>query len=308
MDNEIFNAEPPYRFCSGASQLSIVDSHVHIWAPHKSTRPWPRPETAKPHKAYLGVSEYGMTKQMLIAAMDGAGVDRAILIPPSWEGHYNDLALDAVASFPHRFAVMGRLNLEQPMSDAQFRQWWGAAGLLGLRCIFHSPRYQALLVRGDFDWLWPLAEKYAVPISLMMPGMYEAAGLIEQLLTRYPNLKLTLDHINIHCGDKTYITKQVNDFASLTRFSGFALKASAVPSWSGEPYPYADTSPYLKQLFDAFGPKRLFWGSDFTRLNVNYRSAVSQFIEELDWIGSDDLPWIMGRGISEWLGWSCSSH
>ena len=27
------------------------------------------------------------------------------------------------------------------------------------------------------------------------------------------------------------------------------------------------------------------------------------FTEELPWLGGQDLDWVMGRGISEWIGW-----
>lgn len=38
-----------------------------------------------------------------------------IIVPPSWEGERNDLALVAARLHPDRFAVMGRLALEGVM-------------------------------------------------------------------------------------------------------------------------------------------------------------------------------------------------
>jgi hypothetical protein len=45
-------------------------------------------------------------------------VSRIVLVPPSWEGDRNDLAVDAARSYPDRFAVMGRLALQKPESRA----------------------------------------------------------------------------------------------------------------------------------------------------------------------------------------------
>ena len=42
--------------------------------------------------------------------MDKAGVDGVVIVPPSWEGDRNDVALDATASHPDRFCIMGRLD------------------------------------------------------------------------------------------------------------------------------------------------------------------------------------------------------
>jgi predicted TIM-barrel fold metal-dependent hydrolase len=47
----------------------------------------------------------------LLAMMDEAGVDRAIIVPPSWEGDRNDYALEAARTYRKRSAVMGRIPL-----------------------------------------------------------------------------------------------------------------------------------------------------------------------------------------------------
>jgi L-fuconolactonase len=51
-----------------------------------------------------------------------------------------------------------------------------------------------------------------------------------------------------------------------------------------------------------YGPHRVFWGIDLTRLCGSYRQAVTLFTEELDFLSDIDTTWIMGRGIAEWLG------
>ena len=61
--------------------------------------------------------------------------------------------------------------------------------------------------------------------------------------------------------------------------------------------------PYLRRVFDAFGPRRMFWGTDLTRLPCTYRQAITLFTEELPWLSADDQEWVMGRGPCDWLGW-----
>ena len=60
------------------------------------------------HRAPLG-------KEELLAEMDKAGVDGVVIVPPSWEGDRNDLALDAAASHPDRFCIMGRFDPDAPV-------------------------------------------------------------------------------------------------------------------------------------------------------------------------------------------------
>ena len=47
-------------------------------------------------------------RTICLKEMDAAGVARVVIVPPSWEGDRNDLALEAARLHPDRFAVMGR--------------------------------------------------------------------------------------------------------------------------------------------------------------------------------------------------------
>jgi Predicted metal-dependent hydrolase of the TIM-barrel fold len=83
--------------------MHIVDSQVHLWAAESPDRPWPpgrAPEAQKP---------YPIVKETMLFQMDLAKVSRVVIVPPSWEGDRNDLALEAARTYPDRFAVMGRL-------------------------------------------------------------------------------------------------------------------------------------------------------------------------------------------------------
>ena len=47
----------------------------------------------------------------------------------------------------------------------------------------------------------------------------------------------------------------------------------------------------------------MFWGTDLTGIPCTYRQAITLFTEELPWLQGDDLDWVMGRGVCDWLGW-----
>jgi predicted TIM-barrel fold metal-dependent hydrolase len=68
-------------------------------------------------------------------------------------------------------------------------------------------------------------------------------------------------------------------------------------------YPFRSVHPYVERVFDSFGPKRTFWGTDFSRLPCSYRQGVTMFTEEMPWLKGQDLEDVMGRGVCEWLGW-----
>ena len=47
------------------------------------------------------------------------------------------------------------------------------------------------------------------------------------------------------------------------------------------PYLHRGLHRYLHRMYDAFGPKRLYWGSDLTRMPCSYSLCVRLFTEEL---------------------------
>ena len=279
--------------------MMIADSQVHIWAADTPERPWPPGEAARAH------TPTPLTAESLLEKMDAAGVTRAVLVPPSWEGDRNDVVLAAAQRYPDRFAVMGRISLEAPESRAEFLPLARTKGMLGFRFTFHTEKQQKLLTDSASDWLWPAAAAAGVPLMVHPP---HSLPLIDAIAARYPNLRLVIDHLGL-------VRPKVNHEAFarlpallvLAKRPNIAVKASAVTDYSSEPYPFPILHGYLRQVFDAFGPKRIFWGSDISRVRHPYRQMITLFTEELAWLGEDDKAWIMGRGLCEWLNWPVSA-
>ena len=49
--------------------------------------------------------------------------------------------------------------------------------------------------------------------------------------------------------------------------------------------------------------RRMFWGTDLSKLSCTYRQAVTMITEEIDWMSPDDKAWIMGLAVCQWTGW-----
>jgi predicted TIM-barrel fold metal-dependent hydrolase len=69
------------------------------------------------------------------------------------------------------------------------------------------------------------------------------------------------------------------------------------------PYPYRTAHEPVRRIVEAFGPSRVFWGSDLTRLPCTYSECVTMFTEELDFLTDEGQAQIMGRAVCDWLGW-----
>lgn len=237
----------------------------------------------------------------LVAEMRSAGVDRAVIVPPTWEGLRNDLALDAARKHPDKFACMGRLAVERPDAREIFASFRSAPGMYGGRFGFHTTKLRPLLTEGKADWLFAEAEKLAMPLMLLIPGDIAA---FERIATRHPGLPIIVDHMAIPRntkGDASF--SHIDGLCGLARFPNVSVKLTSVPSYAIDPYPHKGLHPFLRRLYDAYGPKRLHWGSDLTRMPCSYGLCVRLFTEELRWLSGEDLEWIMGRAICDKLKW-----
>jgi predicted TIM-barrel fold metal-dependent hydrolase len=286
--------------------MIITDAQVHVWEAHRPDRPWPAESLAagpsfvavpgaRPHRAEpIGADE-------MVAMMETAGVARAVIVPPSPVGDCNDTALEAAARFPDRFVVMGRFDPMQPDARARLAGWLAQPHMAGIRMTFHKPQWGRWLDDGSIDWFWADCERLGIPLMLLIPGRLDAVGAVAR---RHPGLTLIIDHLGRRSDlrdDACFA--DLDALLALGTLPNVAVKASAVPCYSTQPYPFRNLQPYLRRIYEHFGPRRTFWGSDVSRLPGSYREAVDHFAHALDFIPAAELPWVMGGALSEVLRW-----
>jgi predicted TIM-barrel fold metal-dependent hydrolase len=275
----------------------IVDAQVHLWKAETEDWKWVpgvQPQLPEP-----------FTIERLVPMMDEAGVDRVVIVPPSWPGDRNDYALEAARRYPKRFRIMGKLPLQDPKGAALLPKWREQPGMAGLRVIFNTPQTLPSLTDGSVDWLWAAAEKAELPIMCFAPAATAAFGRIAE---RHPGLELILDHMGTAAAmakDNT-VAQAIDATVALAKYPNVSVKVSASPGLSHEPYPWRDVAIHIKRVFDAYGPQRSYWGTDLTNTYAkgSYRQRITQFTEELPFLSEGDKDWVMGRAIMHRLKWT----
>ncbi|MGH7095222.1 MAG: amidohydrolase family protein, partial [Stellaceae bacterium] len=245
------------------------------------------------------------TPEEAIALMDEGGVDGAVIHPPGWDPNSTAMAFGAVRDHPGRLAIMGSLPLDQPGSRERIAGWRSQPGMLGLRYTFlHDPARQRLH-DGAYEWLFAEAEEAGVPIAMLATDSLEYLGGVAE---RHPGLRLTIDHLGGRGGLTTLKDRaamaHIPRLVALARYPNVAVKATGAPGYSAEPYPYETMQGYLRQIYDAFGPHRMFWGTDITKMPCSWRQCVTMFSEGLPWLKGGDLDLVMGEALCAWWGWN----
>jgi predicted TIM-barrel fold metal-dependent hydrolase len=275
----------------------IADSQIHIWKTGD-----PRSKVIQP--PYPPLSHASFSKDDALREMDMAGVRRAVLVPPGWDlvneldGH-NIASLEAARLHPDRFAVAGLLPVTTPEARVMVKGWLNRPGMKAMRVTFTSSGNR--LGDGSAEWLWPIAERDNIPIMIRTTN---EISLVGDLAERYPGIKFAIDHMamaHFKKDDEAFI--YIPQLLALTKWPNITIKASAIPVYTSHPYPYNNVHRYIRQVYDAFGPDRMFWGSDLTRLTDSYRRCVTLFTEELPWLSDHDKQKIMGQTLCRWLSW-----
>jgi predicted TIM-barrel fold metal-dependent hydrolase len=275
--------------------MLITDAQVHIWEVDRPDRPWPQPWRNQPQLAD------GFTAEQMLAAMDEAGVDRAIIVPPTWAGDGNETAHDTVAAYPDRFAIMGRIDTEAPGAADLLERWLQQPNLLGIRMTFRVPVYRELLVTGKLDWFWAATERLGIPVTCLVAG---EASLLEPVAARHPALTLGVDHMGCNLeAPPEHAFSTIDGTLALAKYPKVFVKVSSAPCFSEQDYPFADVNPYIKRIYDAFGPRRIMWGADLTRLRGTYADCLKHFQQGLDFLSEDDKQWVLGGNAAQLLNW-----
>ena len=115
--------------------------------------------------------------------MDEAGVDGAVLHPPSWDPKSNEMAIEAAKKYPDKFCILGWFPLDDPAQRKRIETWKQQPGMLGLRWSLTREGQETWHEDGTMDWLWPAAEKAGTPIATMA---WRFLPLFGQIAERHP--------------------------------------------------------------------------------------------------------------------------
>ena len=90
--------------------MQIIDAQIHVWG-----------QGLPSNDAHWKVTSF--TADQALALMDQAGVDAAVIHPPSWDPDSTELAFAAVQAHPDRFAILGDIPLDDPNGPARLARW-----------------------------------------------------------------------------------------------------------------------------------------------------------------------------------------
>jgi L-fuconolactonase len=262
--------------------VTVIDSHTHAISPDTQSYPL---DPIGGHQSKWS-AERPVDGAGLLAAMDKAGVDKAVVVQASTiYGHNNDYVAKVVSEHRDRFAGVFSVDVLADDGLDQMKRWLDA-GLSGLR-LFTT----GTTMPGQASWLddpksfpvWDYAEANGVPVCLQMTA--DGIPMLKTLLARFPRVRVLLDHLARPKLDDGPPYAQAQALFDLAAYPGVFLKLTnrtIAAAGEGASTPTA----FVARVLESFGADRVAWGSNFpaaegslTELLAEARAALADLSE-----------------------------
>ncbi len=262
----------------------IIDTHLHVWSDDAERYPFAEGRTQ------VG----GGSVELLNQTMAEVGVDKAVIVQPIHYLFDNRYVADCLRRFPGRFAAIGLVDPKAPDAPDRLEKL-REGGFGGLR--IHSSRldHPAEWAAPDQDRLWRRSEELGTCFIVHGP----AANLphLAPIIGRFPEVPVVLDHIGGAPTNEEPPFPLLSHVLDLACFPKVYVKCTPQAHKSALPFPHADTFPTFRRIYDAFGPQRLMWGTNFPGVlkGVGYGPALEMFRDHVDFLTDDDKAWLFHR-------------
>ena len=270
----------------------------------------------------------------LVAEMDYAGVDMAMLHRTPYLGVGNDFTAECVQRFPHRLQGLAHVEewLVEPEPDASIKKLERAITEQGLAGLQFLPDFMELYGQsGDWDRpgfrpFWDALANLNIPLfmtpsygTLASPGASDPGAVIRQLrkirswMERYPDSKVVVTHglsWRMFIKENTVaVPDEVLD-AVPSDNPNFYLQL-LFPIFLGAiwDYPMPQVRPTMEKLVERLGVDSLLWGTDMPIVMRfwTYKQCLDHMRLCCDFLDADQVDMIVGGNMARVMGLSDAS-
>lgn len=230
--------------------VPIVDAHVHCFAGYDNPRYPYHPDA--PYKP-----EPASRPDQLLACMDGAGVDHAIIVHPEPYQDNHDYLEHCLEVGGGRLKgtclfFAGRPGSLEQMAALVKR----CPGVTAARIHAYAPDRLPPFGKPELRGLWKKASDLGLMVQIHFEPRY-APGF-EPLIQEFSGATVIIDHLGRPLQGTPEEHARVIGWS---RFRNTVIKLSAIPPRTQ--FPHRDPAPFIRQAVDAFGPDRMIYGGGF---------------------------------------------
>jgi L-fuconolactonase len=278
--------------CAAWDMDLIFDSHAHLIADDNVRYP-PAPLSGALRPGDL---EDPMTAEKLVREMDVNGVEIAAAVQ---RGHIygfdNNYVCDAAAMYPKRLLAVCSIDGRNTDCGSQVRHWV-RRGAVGIRMMEPFKGADPSWFAGETAHpIWTAAADLDVPVCVHFFRWNRAAGLpaLHAVLEEFPRTAVVLDHFSNMRSEAGAPNHGLDDLllrmADLPRV---CTKFTTIPLGQLKE-DGIDAAPVVKRVVQAFGERRVMWGSDIAQSKGTYESMVQLAREATRLLTETERRWVL---------------
>ncbi len=230
-----------------------IDSHSHVWTTDTERYPLAagyRRDEMRPAS---------FTADELLSHARPAGVSRVVLIQMSFYGFDNRYLTDCLAAYPGVFSGVAVVDDEAANPVPEMRRL-AALGVRGFRIYPRNRSVERWLTAAGAEAMWRAGAEHGLAMCCLVNP--DALPAIDAMCQRFPDTPVVIDHMSRIGVDGQLRAAEVDALCRLARHRQTYVKVSAFYALGSKRPPYADLVPMVRRLCEAFGPRRLMWGTD----------------------------------------------
>ena len=266
-------------------QIRIIDPHVHVWAIDRSY-PFAK-ETKNPPAEEA-------TPEMLLSLMRENNVSNTVIIQVIHYRWDNSYLRDVLKKYPGKFHGVARVNPEDPAAPDTLSKLVREDGFRGVRLSPNDSPAGDWIKGPLMPPLWKRCNDLKVPMTILAPAtrMPDIAALCD----KFPDLTVVIDHMADCPIDRPDLLLKLT---ALKRYPKVFVKISHTWAVSKEGFPFRDAFPMVQSLYEAFGPQRLMWGTDWpvSKRHASYAQTLAVVRDAMTFLNRDDKRWILSKTI-----------
>jgi len=237
----------------------FIDAHHHLWKYSAEQYPW-----------MLDGME-GIRKDFLVPQLrsvtQAAGVSGTIAVQARQTVEETGWLLELAGGTSTILGIVGWVPLVEEDVARHLTTFSANPKLCGVRHVLHDEKDDFYMLREDFNRGVSLLKNFGLVYDILIFERHLPQTL--QFADRHPNQIFVVDHIAKPKIKKGILSPWDKEIVELARRENIYCKISGMVTeadWNN--WTEDDLRPYFDTVLDAFGPKRLMFGSDWPVIEV----------------------------------------
>ncbi|MFQ5795813.1 MAG: amidohydrolase family protein [Candidatus Bipolaricaulia bacterium] len=253
-----------------------VDAHQHFWHYTPEAYDWIGPD--------MKILKQDFLPDDLAPLLASAGIEGTVAVQARQTLEETNWLLELADRYPFINGVVGWVDLRNPELRGQLERFCAHPKFRGVRHVVQDELDDRFMLREDFiQGLETLSEFDLAYDILIFPRHLPVAY---ELVEKFPEQRFVLDHITKPPIKDGKLMPWAADIRRLAAFPNVFCKVSGmVTEADWKAWKPDDFRPYLDVVFEAFGPRRIMFGSDWPVCTLagtytDVAQIVSDYVEQ----------------------------